>query len=99
MSSIVSFLGYTEVVICLAALCFLVVKKQWRDYWALGSFLAVRLVASASLSLLTHYFFHRLDRRAVSTMPTSMSTGLHMRLSRCSRCSSSTASSGFRCSR
>lgn len=62
MSFILNLFGYTEVVICLAALCFLVVKRQWRDYWALGSFLAIRVVSNASLTLLAH-FFDGLDRR------------------------------------
>ena len=53
-----ALLGYSEIVICLAALCFLVVKRQWRDYWALGSFLAVRVVSNITLTLLTHFVDH-----------------------------------------
>lgn len=51
--TILTFIGYTEAVICLAALGFLVVKGLWRDYWALGSFLAVRLTINLGLTLLS----------------------------------------------
>ena len=47
-------MGYIEIVICVVALCFITVKGQWRDYWAMGSFLAVRAVADSSLILLWH---------------------------------------------
>jgi hypothetical protein len=62
--SVLGWLGYTEVVICLAALCFLVVKGQWRDYWAMGSFLAVRVVANTTLTLLSHFVEQRTMRTA-----------------------------------
>jgi hypothetical protein len=38
--------GYLEVVLCTASLCAITWKKQWADFWALGSFLAVRLGSS-----------------------------------------------------
>lgn len=58
---LVSALNYLEIAICLAALCFLLGKGLWRDYWALGSFLAVRLVANTSLAFLRQSV-SRLDR-------------------------------------
>jgi hypothetical protein len=45
-----SFLGQLEVFLCLAALCVLVAKKQWKDYAALGAFLAVRIVSDVVLT-------------------------------------------------
>ena len=58
--SILTILGHVEVAICVAALCFIVFKRQWSDYWALGSFLAVRVVSSIFLDLLMHSV-HRLN--------------------------------------
>jgi hypothetical protein len=51
--TILTFIGYTEAVFCLAALVFLVVKRLWGNYWALGSFLAVRLTVNLGLRLLS----------------------------------------------
>jgi hypothetical protein len=31
-----------EVVLCIAAVCAIVFRKQWSDYWALGTWLTVR---------------------------------------------------------
>ena len=56
-----AWLGYSEIVICLAALCILVVKRQWKNYWALGSFLAVRFASDVSLTVINH-FLNRVDR-------------------------------------
>ena len=42
-----TLLGYLEVGLCLAALCAIVAKKQWADYWSLGAFLAVRAFSSS----------------------------------------------------
>ena len=42
-------LSSIEIVVCLAALCAIVLKKQWADYWSLGSLLAVRLVSDIVL--------------------------------------------------
>jgi hypothetical protein len=36
MNSIVAVLGYVEIAVCVAALSFLVIRKRWTDYWALG---------------------------------------------------------------
>ena len=55
---LVTFLGYFEIVLCLAAFGFIVLRKQWRDYWAIGSFLAVRAVTSTFLTFLVHSFGH-----------------------------------------
>jgi len=44
--SILGTLGSLEVVLCIAALCLIVLRRQWADYWALGMFLAVRLTSS-----------------------------------------------------
>ena len=55
--SLMNYMGYLEIAICLAALCFLTVKRQWRDYWATGSFLAVRAVADSILTLLWHSIY------------------------------------------
>jgi len=60
--STLTFLGYAEVVLCVAALCFITVRRQWRDYWALGSFLAVRAVSDSILVLLLHSLY-RPDHR------------------------------------
>jgi hypothetical protein len=64
---LIKFLGYIEVVLCIAALCFLVFRRQWRDYWALGTFLAVRAVSDIVLSLIWLEALHRhagVDRRS-----------------------------------
>jgi hypothetical protein len=49
----ISFLGvfgYLEVILCLVGLLVLIARKQWTDYWALGSLLAVRIASSAVLT-------------------------------------------------
>jgi hypothetical protein len=54
-----NFLGHAEIVVCVLALCFIVARRQWRDYWALGSFLALRAAASIVLtSLLANHGGH-----------------------------------------
>jgi hypothetical protein len=47
--------GYLEIGICLAALCVLLARRRWRSYWALGSFLAVRLAAGVTLRVIAGY--------------------------------------------
>jgi hypothetical protein len=42
-------MSYLEIVLCIAALCAIVVRKQWEDYWALGTWLAVRGVSGVLL--------------------------------------------------
>jgi len=47
--------GYLEIGIGPAALCFLLARRRWRTYWALGSFLAVRAAADIALRLIARY--------------------------------------------
>ena len=56
-----NWLGYLEVVICVVALGFIVARRQWREYWALGSFLAVRAISSGGGALLIQHV-RNLDR-------------------------------------
>ena len=44
-----------EVSLCLAALCAIVTRKQWKDYWSLGAFLAVRGFSSTALASIMHF--------------------------------------------
>jgi len=53
--SFLALLGYVEMGLCAASLCAILWKKQWADYWALGSFLAVRLSSNAVLMGLMHF--------------------------------------------
>jgi hypothetical protein len=53
--SILSALGYLEVLLCVAALCLIVSKRHWADYSALGSFLLVRIVSNVILTVLNSY--------------------------------------------
>jgi hypothetical protein len=53
--SILAALGNLEVILCFAALCVLVARKQWSDYSALGCFLAVRVVSNVILTYLHFY--------------------------------------------
>jgi hypothetical protein len=62
--SILTFLGPAEAVLCVAALCLITVRRQWRDYWALGSFLAVRAAATIVLALLIRVAGNGLSRPA-----------------------------------
>ena len=48
--SLLHALGYTELLLCVVALCVLVAKKQWSDYAALGLFLAVRISSDVILT-------------------------------------------------
>ncbi len=50
--SLLTFMGYLEIAICIIALYFITAKGQWRDYWAMGSLLAVRAVSDSILLLL-----------------------------------------------
>jgi hypothetical protein len=56
------FLNYVEISLCVAALGVLLVKGLWKDYWAIGSFLALRAASDITLTLLSHSF-GRLDRQ------------------------------------
>jgi hypothetical protein len=48
-------LGYLEIGLCVVALIAIVARKQWSDYWALGSFLAVRSLSGIVLLSLLHF--------------------------------------------
>ena len=48
----VNFLNCTEVVLGVAALGFIVSRRQWRDYWAVGSLVAVRAISGIALWVL-----------------------------------------------
>ncbi len=50
-----SLLGWLEVAFCLAALCAILAKKQWKDYWSLGAFLAVRAFSSSACMGIIHF--------------------------------------------
>jgi hypothetical protein len=50
-----TLLGYLEIGLCLAALCAILAKKQWKDYWSLGAFLAVRAFSSVALASIMHF--------------------------------------------
>src|SRR5437588_6908554 len=47
--SLLHALGHLEVILCVAALCAIVRRKQWADHSALGSFLVVRVVSDMVL--------------------------------------------------
>ena len=57
--SFLTLLGYLEIVLCISALCAMTFRKQWRDYWALGTFLAIRLTADMTFVPLLHLALHR----------------------------------------
>jgi len=48
--SLLSLLGYLETTLCVAALCVLIARKQWRDYAALACFLAMRILSNIILT-------------------------------------------------
>jgi hypothetical protein len=50
-----TLLGWLEVAFCLAALCAILAKKQWKDYWSLGAFLAVRAFSSSACMSLIRF--------------------------------------------
>jgi hypothetical protein len=56
--SLLGALGYLETILCVVALCVLVARKQWSDYAALGSFLAVRSAANGVLTYLHYAWGH-----------------------------------------
>jgi hypothetical protein len=59
-------LGYLEVVLCVAALCVLIARKQWKDYASVGWFLIVRIVSDVILSGLHSYAAgHPLQKQAL----------------------------------
>ncbi len=50
-----TLLGWLEVALCLAALCAILANKQWKDYWSLGAFLAVRAFSSSACMSLIRF--------------------------------------------
>jgi hypothetical protein len=52
IATLIRTLGCIEFSVCIAVLCSIVAKKQWEDYWALGSFLGVRAVSTVMLAVL-----------------------------------------------
>ena len=53
--SFLGLLGNLETVLCVAALCVLIAKRQWRDYAFLGCFLATRIASNLILVGLNYY--------------------------------------------
>jgi hypothetical protein len=47
-------LGWLEVVAECSALCAITFRRQWRDYWGLGSLLSVRVLSGILLGVLIH---------------------------------------------
>jgi hypothetical protein len=58
--TVLTLLQYLEILLCLAALGTIVLKKQWTDYWALGSFLAFRVGENALFFPLLYIGRHQL---------------------------------------
>jgi hypothetical protein len=61
--SFLGLLGYVETTLCVVALCVLITRKQWRDYAALGCFLALRIVSNGVLTYLHNAWGHSLSRQ------------------------------------
>jgi hypothetical protein len=57
-------LEYIEIVLCVGGLCAITIKKQWTDYWSLGSFLAVRSISSIVLAGIIHSVGHLFSKHA-----------------------------------
>lgn len=62
-ASLIGLLGYVEIGLCAVALYFLISRKQWKDYWALGSFLALRAGSSTLMMGLEHFAGRGLSRQ------------------------------------
>jgi hypothetical protein len=62
--SFIGALAYLEDILCILALCVLVVKKQWVDHLWLGCFLAVRLASNLCLDFVHSAFGHLFTRQA-----------------------------------
>ncbi len=60
-SSLLKPLSELEIVFCLAGLFALLYRKQWKDYWALGVFLGIRVVSDTILVII-HNFSHSLGK-------------------------------------
>jgi hypothetical protein len=59
-----TLLGYLELVLCAAALGAIVFQKQWSDYWALGTWLAVRGGSGAMFAVI--FFIARMHSHPIS---------------------------------
>lgn len=53
--SFLTLLGQLEISLCVAAVVAILIKKQWADYWSLGSFLTVRIVSSTFLACVMRF--------------------------------------------
>ncbi len=60
--SSLSLLLYLEIGLSIVGLFIIVLKKQWSDYWSLGTYLAVRATSSTALACLVR-FGHPLGKR------------------------------------
>ncbi|MGD0796133.1 MAG: hypothetical protein ABR910_00285 [Acidobacteriaceae bacterium] len=61
-------LGYLEMLLCGATLSAIVARKQWTDYWALGTWLAVRGISGAALTgifFVAHLPSHPLSKQVI----------------------------------
>jgi hypothetical protein len=55
-------LSYVEIALCIVALCFLIFRGLWRQYWALGTLLLVRALSGIISSLTVHLSGKSLDK-------------------------------------
>ena len=53
--SVLSFLGYAEVGLCLAGILVLLLRRQWKDYFWLGAFLTVRAGSDVMLTAINMF--------------------------------------------
>lgn len=64
--SLLSILGYLEIILCISAFCFLVTRKQGGEYLSLGCFLAVRIASNVILAGVNFYAAgHTLHKQAI----------------------------------
>jgi len=55
------YLAIVEILLCLVALWVVTVKRQWDDFWSLGSFLAVRAISDITLAVLLCVYGRQLN--------------------------------------
>jgi len=58
-----TLLSYLETGLCVAALLAILIKKQWVDYWALGSLIVARVLSNALLMCIWHFAGHRFSKQ------------------------------------
>ena len=64
--SLLSILGYLEIILCISAFCFLVTRKQGGEYLSLGCFLAVRIASNVILAGVNFFAEgHTLHKQAI----------------------------------